>query len=171
MTDLIDRADSGEIPSFDDLGIEATRDLSAHRRRRDTTAELTQNLAHEIAGLPPRRRPDATGEIPLLIDAPLGMLEGPQKSPPPLPKPKEPAETGINIFGGLGEDLPVCVFVEPDNYLGRHRHPEDVVEQHREMRHPAHERRLSPWWALAGLAVAGLAIWAGLILAGAAVIR
>jgi hypothetical protein len=34
-------------------------------------------------------------------------LAGPQKPPPPLPKPRvDPAETGVNIFGGLGADLP-----------------------------------------------------------------
>ena len=74
MTDLIDRADSGEIPHIDDLGIGATRDLSGHVGRRDTTDECTRNLAHEIAGLPPRRRPVSNENTKTrLIDSPLGL--------------------------------------------------------------------------------------------------
>jgi hypothetical protein len=121
MTDLIDRADSGDIHRFDDLGIEATRDLSSHARRRDTTDEATRNLAHEIAGLPPRRRPDHDPTIEMsLIEPPLGLshgdlepvsgvptvflteedvqpvedLEGPQK-PVPAPRPPQPAPTEV----------------------------------------------------------------------------
>jgi hypothetical protein len=98
-------------------------------------------------------------------------------TPPPTPPSKydDPAETGVNIFGGLGEHLPEG----PDNYVGRHRHPEGlapvedvapaVVGQYWEMRRPAHERRPSPWWALGAAVAAGLAIWAGLILAAVAV--
>src|SRR5690242_5816709 len=89
-------------------------------------------------------------------------LAGPQKPPPPLPKPPkvDPAETGVNIFGGLGEHLPKGE-LRPADYVGRHRHAEDLDEvTDWEMRHPAHERRLSPWWALAGVVAAGLAIWA-----------
>jgi hypothetical protein len=121
MTDLIDRADSGDIHRFDDLGIEATRDLSSHAHRRDTTDEATRNLAHDIAGLPPRRRPDHDPTIEMsLIEPPLGLshgdlepvsgvpavflteedmqpaedLEGPQK-PVPAPRPPQPAPTEV----------------------------------------------------------------------------
>jgi hypothetical protein len=129
MTDLIDRADSGDIHRFDDLGIEATRDLSSHVHRRDTTDEATRNLAHEIAGLPPRRRPESDPTIGTsLIEPPLGLshgdlepvpgvpavflteedmqpaddLEGPQK-PVPAPRPPQPAPTEVlSLLAKLG---------------------------------------------------------------------
>jgi hypothetical protein len=116
-----DPNDTGDIPPIDDLGIEATRDLSSHVHRRDTAGEHTRNLAHDIAGLPPRRRPDHDHTIEMsLIEPPLGLshgdlepvsgvptvflteedvqpaddLEGPQK-PVPAPRPPQPAPTEV----------------------------------------------------------------------------
>jgi hypothetical protein len=140
MTDLIDRADSGEIPPIDDLGIEATRDLSSHVHRRDTTGEHTRNLAHDIAGLPPRRRPDSDHTIEMaLIEPPLGLshgdlepvsgvptvflteedmqpaedLEGPQK-PVPVPRPPQPAPTEVlSLLATLGGTPDMTGLVPP----------------------------------------------------------
>lgn len=73
MTDiLLDPSDTGEIPR--PIG-ETTHHITAADRQR-IIGETTQNLGHEIAGLPPRRRPDATGELPALIDVPIGMTIG-----------------------------------------------------------------------------------------------
>jgi hypothetical protein len=175
MTDLIDRADSGDIHRIDDLGDDPTRNL---RVERDAIMKATGRLRHGHAfpkslvtrhGYDPEAHP---GPIVDLVDTVTFRiaddLAGPQSPPPPLPPPPPTPtsldpETGINIFGGLGEHLPVCVFVEPDNYVGRHCHPEhlDAVTPGR---HPAHGRRLSPW-VLVGVAVVGLAMWAGLYLA------
>jgi len=82
----------------------------------------------------------------------LDSLAGPQKPPPPLPKPK------------LSRSVPVAAMVdrEPPGwpqraaYKGRRRKPE--------------ERRVSPWVALAAVLVVGLAMWAGLYLAAHAVL-
>jgi hypothetical protein len=132
MTDTLldyDPNDTGDIPPIDDLGLDATRDLSSHAHRRDTTGEATRNLAHEIAGLPPRRRPDHDPTIEMsLIEPPLGLshgdlapvsgvpavflteedmqpaddLEGPQK-PVPAPKPPQPAPTEVlSLLAKLG---------------------------------------------------------------------
>lgn len=121
MTDtLLDYSpeDTGDIPAL--VGETARIITPADRER--LLGEDTRNLAHDIAGLPPRRRPDALDTPTVLIDMPIGMvgLQGPQAPPPPLPKPPrpaapgkytDPAETGVGIFGGLGEDLPE---LEPD---------------------------------------------------------
>lgn len=146
MTDtLLKPDDTGEIPTrIDDLGIEPTADLRHHMHRRDTTSELTQNLAHEIAGLPPRRRPEAdiTAEFKL-IEPPLGLSavdlavaqpiapwervvditspSGPA-TPPPVPDgpiiPPRPsaAETErLTLLGSLGAELPEAPFaVDPE---------------------------------------------------------
>jgi hypothetical protein len=47
----------------------------------------TMNLAPYAAGLPPAlRRPDASGEIPRVIEgSALDALQGPQPKPPPHP--------------------------------------------------------------------------------------
>ena len=141
MTDtLIDRADSGEIPRIDDLGEGPTTDLRQHLRR-DTREELTQNLGHEIAGLPPRRRPESDPTIETrIVEHPIlntwdmdetviylptvadslagasatvtGDLQGPQSPPPPLPKPPRPAAPGRAAFTVRG------MFSQ-----GRHRAP------------------------------------------------
>lgn len=178
--ELLDPNDTGDIPPIDGLGDEPTRNLRAER---DAILAATSRLRHCE---PPTVSlvtghgydPEAdSGPVVDMVDTVTfritGDLAGPQKPvpvpTPPKPKYDDPAETGVNIFGGLGEHLPEVVFLEPHNYVGRHRHPEDL-DAAAPGRHPAHERRLSPWWALAGVVLAGLAIWAGLILAGAAVI-
>lgn len=183
MKDLLldyDPNDTGDIPPIEGIGDEPTRNLRAER---DAILAATGRLRHLDAipnslvtghGYDPEAHP---GPIVDMVDTVTfgitGDLAGPQSPPPPLPKPPptkaDPAETGANIFGGLGEHLPEVP--EPHKYVGRHRHPEDLDEvTDWEMHHPTRERYLSPWWALAGVVLAGLAIWAGLILAGAAVI-
>ena len=178
MTDvLLDPNDSGEVTRIDSLGAEPTEDLRHHMNRRDTTGELTQNLGQYA-------RPDAPfgylrktfdiDDTVIYMPETIG-LAGPQSPPPPLPKPPsksyDPETAVISLLGavaGMDGEL------RPAVYVGRHRHPDDLDldegGRYWEMQRPAYERRLSPWWALAGLVVAGLAIWAGLILAGAAVI-
>ena len=112
MTDLIDRADSGDIHRFDDLGEGPTEDLRHHMNRRDT-GEPTQRIDPRLIQAPtfeaiPRRTIELDDTVIYRGSRVIGVgdLEGPQKPPPPLPKPKDPAETGVNIFGGLGADLP-----------------------------------------------------------------
>ena len=49
-----------------------------------------------------------TVEVPIYVPGESVGFEGPQSPPPPLPPPPTSLdpETGVNIFGGLGEDLP-----------------------------------------------------------------
>lgn len=63
-----DSADSGEVARL--VGEERTVII-----RRDTVGEATRNLAHDIAGLPPRRRPaaDETVTQMRLIEPALGL--------------------------------------------------------------------------------------------------
>jgi hypothetical protein len=72
-----DPNDTGDIPPIDDLGIEATRDLSSHARRRDTTGEATQNLGpySEFARRIRRPASDETAKMKL-VDVPLGLSTG-----------------------------------------------------------------------------------------------
>lgn len=100
MTDLIDRADSGEIPRYDDLG------------------EPTQNLARYLVDTPsfeaiPRRTIDLDDTVTYL-PATIGVvdLEGPPPPPPPLPpNPDEPPATErLSLLGSLGAELPQVLF-------------------------------------------------------------
>lgn len=180
MTDvLLDPNDTGEIPpppgqtrTRIDLG-EKTRDLSDRRNRRDTTDEATRNLAHEIAGLPPRRRPASNEAAKTrLIDAPLGLAGENFGSPrwdieldstvmfgvvyqaaATLDGDLRPAAPGPRPTGPLPPNPPPT---PQKGYAGRHR-----------LSWGGRVRRL-----LAGMGVVGLAlgaIWAGLILAAVAV--
>jgi hypothetical protein len=147
MTDILTRDpnDSDEFP----LGIGEQRTVII---RRDTTREVTQNLGHEIAGLPPRRRPaaDETVTRMRLIEPALGLnhhdmsrvieiddtvtfgLAGPQSPPPPLPPAPRPSvppqydadETQVQT---LWHSMTATVDGElrPDGYVGRHRDPQD----------------------------------------------
>lgn len=174
---LIDHADSGEIPRLPgehrtriDLG-EATRDLRSFRR--DTTEEHTENLAHHIAGLPPRRRPvsDVTAEA-RLIDAPLG-LAGANFGQPRVIDLEKTAMFGVvyNAAATVDGELrpaapgPLPTPLPPDPqpapepepaYTGRHR-----------LTLGRRVRRFVAGMGVVGAAV--VAIWAGLILAAAAV--
>jgi hypothetical protein len=118
MTDLLldyDPNDTGEIPR-----------LPGEIRIRIDTGEATQRIDPRLIKAPsfdaiPRKVYDLDDTVvyhrdavvyhrPPTIEVVPDLLEGPQKPPPPLPKPKaDLAETGVNIFGGLGTDLP-----EPD---------------------------------------------------------
>jgi hypothetical protein len=114
MTDLLtsDHADSGEIPAFDPLGTEATRDLREHRR--DTTGEKTQNIKPYADGLrPPLRSANVYNlEDTVIYREPLtiGVVDpaGPQKpvpapqpNPGPPPKPSAAWERVIDTQGRL----------------------------------------------------------------------
>jgi hypothetical protein len=107
-----DPNDTGDIPTGD-----IPRQIGEERIviRRDTTGEDTRNLSHEIAGLPPRRRPAADETARMrLIEPALGLnhhdmsrvieiddtvtympatigLAGPQDPPPPLPPAPRPS--------------------------------------------------------------------------------
>lgn len=89
-----------------------------------------------------------------------GDLAGPQKPPPPLPKPKDLAETGVNIFGGLGADLPEQPWPAPA--------PATVRSRCRHKVKAAFRRGL-----LIGVAIGvgvGVAVYAGQVLAAGVVI-
>jgi hypothetical protein len=86
-----DYADSGEIPAYNSLGDDPTRNLRAER-------DAILAAQHQL------RSADPTCEIPAVNDGPVidlvetvrihvpDGLEGPQKPPPPLPKPPKVAE-------------------------------------------------------------------------------
>lgn len=112
-----DPNDTGDIPPCEGLGDEPTRNLRAER---DAILAATGRLRHLDAipdslvtghGYDPEAHP---GPIVDMVDTVTfgitGDLAGPQSPPPPLPKPPptkdDPAETGGNLFGGLGEHLP-----------------------------------------------------------------
>jgi len=114
MTDLLldyDPNDTGEV----------NRLPGEHRTRIDL-GEPTQRIDPRLIDAPsfdavPRKTFDLDDTVvyhrdAVVYDQPptVGIvrdLEGPQKPPPPLPKPKaDLSETGVNIFGGLGADLP-----------------------------------------------------------------
>jgi hypothetical protein len=86
-------------------------------------------------------------------------LEGPQPKPtPPLPKPKaDPAETGVNIFGGLGADLPEQPWPVPAPATVRSRCRHKVKSAFRQ-------------GVLIGVLV-GAAVYSGLVLAALVVVR
>lgn len=149
MTDLLttDHADSGEIPAYDTLGIEATRDLRMHRR--DTTGEATENLNKYLRGdapFPPLRKViEIDDTVAFRMPETIGVvdLEGPQKPPPPLPKPKYDPETAVlSLLGsvaGVDGELRMAPLPrpipdgmpprptppKPSGYEGRHRDPQD----------------------------------------------
>jgi len=175
MTDLIDRADSGEIPPIDDLGVKPIRDLSDRLHRRDTTDECTRNLAHEIAGLPPRRRPTASQTVDFtLVDAPLGLAGDNFGRPHWDIEPVDTLVFGVVYHaaatvdgelrpaapGPLPTPLPPTPPPAPQpkpGYAGRHR-----------LTFGRRVRRL-----LAGMGIIGaalVAIWAGLTVAALAVV-
>jgi hypothetical protein len=105
-TDLV----TGEIHHIDDLGLEPTRNLAAERDR--LLGEQTQNIGPYAEFSRPIRRPDLTGELPALIDVPLGLsggnLAGPQSPPPPLPRPPRPAAPGKVSNINLGAAQPIA---------------------------------------------------------------
>ena len=176
--ELLHPDDSGEVTRLP--GEETVRIVGEiQTRMRIDTGEPTQRIDPRLIKAPsfdaiPRKTFDIDDTVvyrrdTVVYDQPptVGIvrdLAGPQSPPPPLPKPPskaDPAETGVNIFGGLGEHLPEVP--EPHEYVGRHRHPEDLDEvTDWEMHRPTHGRYLSPWWALTGVVAFGLAIWAGL---------
>ena len=105
MTDLLldyDPNDTGEV----------NRLPGEHRTRIDL-GEPTQRIDPRLIDAPsfdavPRKTFDLDDTVVYHPET-IGFvdLEGPQKPPPPLPKPKaDLSETGVNIFGGLGADLP-----------------------------------------------------------------
>jgi len=168
MTDvMLDPNDSGEVAR-----------LRGETRMRIDLGEATVRIDPRLIKAPsfdaiPRKTFDIDDTV-IYMPETIG-LAGPQSPPPPLPKPPsksyDPETVTISLLGavaGMDGEL------RPAVYVGRHRHPDDLDldegGRYWEMQRPAYERRLSPWWAPAGLVVAGLAIWAGLILAGAAVI-
>lgn len=150
MTDLLTRDpnDTGDIPTVG----ETTRILAvnldeATRRARPFLADetpadpgqATRNLAPYEAGLPPAfRRPDATGEFPMVTagcrrfvpdddvldddTAAPDELQGPQPKPRPLPKPQP------KVDQAAAQPLfPLeRVLTADDAYVGRHRTPEDM---------------------------------------------
>src|SRR3954468_19322142 len=170
MTDtLLKPDDTGDIP----------RPIG-ETRIRIAPGELTENLAEYVMTAPsfdaiPRRVIEIAATVQFRIPETIGVVDfdGPQKPPPPLPKPKDLAETEqitllTSLAAGLPEDGDAF---RPEDYTGRHRHPEVqdvVVGQYWEMQRPAHERRLSPW-VLAAVVLVGLAMWAGLCFAATAV--
>lgn len=124
--------DSGEIPA---LPGESIHRITAADRER-LLGEDTRNLAHEMAGLPPRRRPevDITSEFKL-IEPPLGLSSGDlapaqleravditnptgPATPPPVPPdgpviPPRPAAAvteRLTLLGSLGAELPRVPF-------------------------------------------------------------
>lgn len=76
-----------------------------------------------------------------------GELEGPQKPPPPLPKPK------------LRRSVPVAAMVDRDPPGWRKR------AFHRGKRRKAEVRRVSPWLMVAGVVAFGVAVYVGVLVA------
>ena len=147
MTDLLSPEDTGEIPTFDTLGTEATRDLREHRR--DTTGEHTRNLAEYVINAPsfdaiPRKvfdLDDTVTYMPQTIGI-VGLDDKPHPKPPTLPKPPKVAdwERLVDTEGRLelgatatvdGEMVPLPRPIPPTvpvppappkpSYRGRHR--------------------------------------------------
>lgn len=137
-----DRADSGEIPRYDSLGDDPTRNLAAER-------DLILASTHRL------RLDDPTCDIPVVEDdeptmrqhldagfaqpiAPLervitGELSGPQIPPTPDPVPPPPPPTPAKR--------------SRTGYVGRHR---QAVQG-------------TSWWPLVGYVVAGVLIVLGLL--------
>lgn len=137
--------DSDEFP----LGIGEERTVIL---RRDTTGEATRNLAPEIAGLPPRRRPAATGAYPALVAMPLGMnhhdmtrvIEIDETVIYRLPRVVDPETERLSLLGtvaGIDGDLRPAApgprpgplppnpppAPKPSGYAGRRRDPQDRI--------------------------------------------
>lgn len=92
---LLKPEDTGEIPRTD-------------------PGQKTMNLAPYAAGLPPAmRRPEATGEIPLVA------FQGPQPKPRPILKPSKVDDRPLSVGEEIVWDAEVA-------YVGRHRAPEDM---------------------------------------------
>jgi hypothetical protein len=98
MTDLMttDHADSGEIPCVAEL----RRVNVGETRMRIDTGEKTQRIDPRILDAPsyeaiPRRVIEIDDTVQFRIPETIGVVDfdGPQKPPPPLPKPKDLAET------------------------------------------------------------------------------
>jgi hypothetical protein len=182
--ELLDPNDTGEIPR--PVGEEHTRiyttNLPGEVTVRIDTGEKTKNLREErdaILAATGRMRhenvalkslvtghgydPEAhSGPIFDLVDtATIHLpddLAGPQKPPPPLPKPKaDPAETGVNIFGGLGADLPEQPWPVPAPAVVRSR--------------CRHKVKAAFWHGLWIGALGTLAVYSGLVLAALVVVR
>jgi hypothetical protein len=95
--------------------------------RRDP-GKQTMNLAPYAAGLPPAlRRPDASGEIPLVIEgSALDALQGPQPKPRPIPKPNPRVDDrALSAGEEIVWDVRSATYVRPPRrpfaYAGRHR--------------------------------------------------
>jgi hypothetical protein len=176
MTDLLLHPDdSGEVnrlPGEDrtviirfDTG-EKTKNL---REERDAILAATGRMRHgglvpeslvTVHGYDPEAHP---GPIVDLVDTATfhipDDLAGPQKPPPPLPKPKaDPAETGVNIFGGLGAELPE---------LERWPVPAPIVVRSRCHHKVKSAFRHGLWIGALGM----LAVYSGLVLAALVVVR
>jgi hypothetical protein len=158
MTDLIDRADSGEIPP-----------LPGEYRMRIDLGEKTQRIDPRLIKAPsfdaiPRKVIEIDETVYFHIPETIGVVPDPETEQ-------------LTVLGSLTADitgefhpsapgpqpgpLPPDPQPAPDpqpGYAGRHR-----------LSWGGRVRRLSPWWALAGVVVFGLAIWAGLYWAAAVV--
>lgn len=192
MTDTVldyDPNDTGEIP-----GEETVRILGETRMRIDT-GEKTQRIEPDtikmIVEAPsftaiPRRVIELDDTVKFSTSRVIGLadLEGPQKPPPPLPKPKydDPAETGVNILRGRldgelpepdedGDDVvfrrgcgartvPVAAIVD--------REPATVRERRRRGRHAQPAPRWATFLLDAGVTTV---FWSALALAALAVVR
>lgn len=163
MTDLIDRADSGEIPRYDSLGDDPTRNLRAerdailasqhHLRLSDPTCEIPvvedeptmrQHLAAGFDEPVPTERLSLLDSLtgpqappapdPLPVPPPPSALATPPASPPPPPPPPRPAVPGK--------------FLERVRYVGRHR--EARAE---------HPYRGLVWFVVLAVAVTAFGMW------------
>jgi hypothetical protein len=178
MTDLIDRADSGDIHR--PIGEDRTVIL-----RRDTTTEDTRNLAHEIAGLPPRRRPAADETVRMrLIEPALGLnhhdmarvieiddtvtfgLAGPQ-GPAPAPKPPRPSvPPQYDMTATVDGELVPAGPGEVTERLILRRSVPYVIPADAEPWFGARHRRPAPAWTRWAIGVGTLAvIWSAVMLA------
>lgn len=112
MTDTaLDPNDTGEIKRLASLGDDPTRNLAKFVMSAPTEVLAYADLVNAA------RRPDATGELPVITVAPGpdSFLPPGQPKPPPLPSPPKP--TGLIVEWEFTPET------EPDHYVGRHRDP------------------------------------------------
>jgi hypothetical protein len=129
MTDtLLDPNDTGEIKRPSDLGDDPTRNLAKFVMSAPTEVLAYADLVNAA------RRPDATGELPVItvVPGPDSFLPPGQPKPPrPLPAPPKsglivewefaPETETLSLLGSLGPILPQPLLVKPVAYVGRHR--------------------------------------------------
>lgn len=141
----IRRPAAGQIVDIDETVIYLPQsigvvDTSAFERVADPAETAVHTILDSLAG--------ARAGLDGCVD-----LEGPQKPPPPLPKPK------------LRRSVPVAAMVD--------RQPPGVFKRvrHKGKRRKPETRRVSPWWGVAIAVGFGLAVYAGLLVAVLAVVR